>query len=334
MSDVASLRLRKIEPNIAMLRGLQIKINALRPLFIPIKERNYFQFELHADGVVCQSMLDVVAWLENKLVTPDTLAWRDIDPFYLGYVFALKVPKLSISALAPPGYEVKEVRVVAGTEIAGEKIKIPSTAGELLFDAIPSSMLPPVVFAPPWALKVPLTFSLGSSRIKSVRLMSVSYGDLLLIQRIKHRVYIADRLAFSFNLSDEGSIMVDEYDEEDTETEEEINEDIENESEESSDESGAVINDENIPRSITSPDKFELNKINLKMNFLLQQQTMTLDEVSQLQAGSLIKLLPDAEKKIIMMVNNQRYAKGELIQIGDNLAVEVQEVYFGEDKGK
>ncbi len=124
--------------------------------------------------------------------------------------------------------------------------------------------------------------------------------------------------------------MIDEEDEDIAEDDEEIEEnmeDIDNREEDDSsiDNTNALISEE-------SPVKFDRNKINLKISFLLQQQNMTLEEISHLHTGSLVPLLPEAEKKIIVTVNNQRYAKGELIQIGDQLAVEITEIYFEKDK--
>lgn len=326
----APLKLRQMEPNIAYLHELNLKIRNRQPLFIPIKERKYFKFALNSGLLSCESMLDVVTWLENDLVTPDTLAWQDIDPFYLGYLFGLKVPALSIPVLAQKTYQVNEVRIVSGAEIAGEKIKIASPVGELLFDDIPQSMLPVEAFTPPPRLEIRLKFSLGTSRMKSIRLTSISCGDLLLIQRPNPRVYIADKLAFRFNLSEEGNIMVEELEEYNEEDSEEENEE---ETAEAEEDIQAVDNES--PGAVLKPKgRFDRNKINLKMNFLLQRQDMMLEEISNLHEGSLVKLFPDAEKNIIVMINNQRYAKGELIQIGDGLAVEVTEIYLTEDKGK
>lgn len=366
MKERAALKLRQMQPDIARLHGLKAKIDNLQPLFMPVRERNYFKFELReGDNLCCESMLDVVTWLEKGLSEPDTLSLQDIDLFYLGYLFALNVPNLSIPGLAAGPWQVKEVRIVSGAEIAAEKIRIPSPVGELLFDDIPQAMLPTAVFTPPDELKIQVKFILGSSQIKFTRLASVRCGDLLLLQKYHPQVHIADKRAFGFDLSEEG-IMIDnnenqeEYEESNAETSEESGEGYEENNAENSEESGEEYEESSEENTEESSEdiaeetaliqkrgrqnnmeettektsaRFNTNKINLRINFLLQQQDMTLEEISHLHAGSLVTLLPDAEKKIMMTINNQVYAKGELIQVGDNLAVEVTEVYFDKRTG-
>ncbi len=373
MRERAALKLRQLQPDIARLQGLKAKINNVQPLFMPVKERKYFKFALkNGDNAYCESMLDVVTWLERELAEPDTLSLQDIDPFYLGYLFGLNVPSLSIPELAAGTYQVNEIRIVSGAEIAAEKIRISSPVGELLFDDIPQSMLPAAVFTPPQALKIPLKFILGSSQIRGTRLASVRCGDLLLIQQYHPQVHVADKRAFGFNLSEEG-IMIENNEEEyaaDSEEVEEIEqageiegsreedseendeESNEEDSEESSEESNEEDSEENSEEAIETiqeakrqdnmdedtemtkktPGGFNINNLTMKMNFILHQQDMTVQEISHLHAGSLFTLRPDTEKKVMITINNQVYARGELLQVGDNFAVEVTEIYL--NKGK
>ncbi|TCV96668.1 type III secretion protein Q [Biostraticola tofi] len=69
-----------------------------------------------------------------------------------------------------------------------------------------------------------------------------------------------------------------------------------------------------------------LNAIPLQVEFVLQRRFMSIADVTQLIEGSVLDIDRDAEKHIEILINGKLFAKGELVQISDRLAVEMMAV--------
>lgn len=78
----------------------------------------------------------------------------------------------------------------------------------------------------------------------------------------------------------------------------------------------------------TDPDPdFDLGALPVRLEFLLATREIDLATLSQIIAGQLIPLSDDAARHIEVRANGKPVARGELVQLQEQLAVELLEVY-------
>jgi len=71
----------------------------------------------------------------------------------------------------------------------------------------------------------------------------------------------------------------------------------------------------------------ELGALPVRLEFLLAAHEIDLGTLSQIIDGQLIPLAADAARHIEVRANGKRVARGELVQLDDQLGVELLEVY-------
>uniref|UniRef100_A0A3B0M236 Flagellar motor switch protein FliN-like C-terminal domain-containing protein n=1 Tax=Arsenophonus endosymbiont of Trialeurodes vaporariorum TaxID=235567 RepID=A0A3B0M236_9GAMM len=69
------------------------------------------------------------------------------------------------------------------------------------------------------------------------------------------------------------------------------------------------------------------------MDCILQCQTFSLNTIKSWQSGTQLILNSDAHCAIALEINGQPFAKGELIQVGEQLAVELHILLSTEREG-
>jgi type III secretion protein Q len=78
----------------------------------------------------------------------------------------------------------------------------------------------------------------------------------------------------------------------------------------------------------TGPDPdFDLGALPVRLEFLLATREIDLATLSQIIAGQLIPLADDAARHLEVRANGKPVARGELVQLQEQLAVELLEVY-------
>lgn len=70
-----------------------------------------------------------------------------------------------------------------------------------------------------------------------------------------------------------------------------------------------------------------LASIPMQIEFVLQEQTMTVAELGQFYQGQVLPLAAFAEQSIVVRANGVMLAKGELVQLEDSLGVELTTLY-------
>lgn len=75
------------------------------------------------------------------------------------------------------------------------------------------------------------------------------------------------------------------------------------------------------------PHEAELAALPIRLEFLLASHDLDLGTLAQIVAGQLIPLASDAAQQVEVRANGKLLARGELVQLDEQLAVEVHEVY-------
>lgn len=149
-------------------------------------------------------------------------------------------------------------------------------------------------------MPITINFELGRSHIRLALLRQVAEGDVVLINHISSDAVIHSKVVGTYQKI-EGNIMFTQYDEV-------IEKELDIETEHSS--------------ALTARDS-----IPVQLTFILEQRTVTLAEVEDMYKGDVIPYEVKQEKQVIISANGVHIAKGELIWLGENLGVEVTELF-------
>lgn len=77
------------------------------------------------------------------------------------------------------------------------------------------------------------------------------------------------------------------------------------------------------PPSAEDNNICDLAQLKVKVEIVMCAQSLTLKELHELKEHKTLVLPPKSHENIYLMINDHFFAKGELVQIGDNLAVEI-----------
>ncbi|QBC42542.1 FliM/FliN family flagellar motor switch protein [Iodobacter fluviatilis] len=185
----------------------------------------------------------------------------------------------------------------------GEKAQMPVSAmpclttpqGRVWLIDIPAMRKGQDKVNPAWLLTLPLQliFEIGYSKLSQRAKARLGVGDVLLITEETHWVKSCDVRIGRYWQNEDG-IMIEREDQAHLVTPTEI------------------------------PDL--LAELPLRLEFILQQSTVSVAELGDLYLGQLLPLLPDAEKQIEVKANGVLIARGELVQVDGRLGVELLEI--------
>lgn len=168
---------------------------------------------------------------------------------------------------------------------------------------------------------VPLQFELGTSHISTSLLSRLMIGDALLISHAVPRISSQGKTLGRYVWTKEG-IIVDQ-----------LQENHEDELLDADDTSiNAVAEEAGDANVVPKPSNGSLRsvaQVPVRLEFMLDKKLITVGELGQLSAGQLIELTPGVEKHIAVSANGVLLGHGELIQLDDQLAVEIHQLYDG-----
>ena len=147
-----------------------------------------------------------------------------------------------------------------------------------------------------WLADLPLRLHLllGVSHLRQVRL---GQGDVLRITHRTDQCLLADQCIGGFTFTDEGLTMQ------------------------------STLADSNQQVAPAVDADAGLGALPVRLEFLLATHELDLRTLSQIIEGQLIPLAADAARHIEVRANGKRVARGELVQLDDQLGVEVLEIY-------
>ena len=144
-------------------------------------------------------------------------------------------------------------------------------------------------------LAVPLALLLGSVDLPGARLRRLARGDIVLLTRTHVRATHAGRPLFDYLLHEE-SITVNQFEHPDT-----------------------------VSLAPAEADAFtpplDVGSLPLCLQVQLCELPLSVAELSALQPGSVLPLPPRAYQQVALLHGQRRIARGELVQVGDELGV-------------
>ncbi|QPB80921.1 type III secretion protein [Proteus sp. GOKU] len=156
-------------------------------------------------------------------------------------------------------------------------------------------------------------YKFGKSTMSFSLLKTLSLGDIVLIDSVDFSLIIGEKKWMRYQWQEgENAVILDEkLFANETEREESV-EDTE----------------------ITLQKNIELKAIQsipVTLSFLLANKTMLLEQIEELSPGQQITLPDNALRHITLIANGVAIAQGELIKVGERLAVEIQRAYLKQD---
>ncbi|QAV22732.1 FliM/FliN family flagellar motor switch protein [Proteus hauseri] len=148
-------------------------------------------------------------------------------------------------------------------------------------------------------------FNFGYSKISISLLRTLSIGDIFLIDNVSLLLLIGEKKWMSFKWEGEDVVELNKLSD-DLEKEEKTN--IEEVSQE-------------------KKDLKPIGTIPVTVSFLLASKVLLIEQIESLVVGQQISLPENASRHITLAVNGTPIAQGELIQVGERFAVEIQHSY-------
>lgn len=308
-----SLALRSIDPTVQRLSrrahtlsaaGMATTLRTLEP------QRRYLVFEAEWQRQRFSGWLDVHDLLRQQYPDLHGLAWDALDEHY-----ALNLLQQSawpdVLAAPPEGWgAVRSGKIVPGSQQPEPLLCVAGHAAIPAFFADFPEAPPPSGRLPAWlgALPIVMECRLGQSTAPLSLLAEIEEGDLLLVQSAEPVVTIGgvSLCAFSYERK---HIMLDSQ----------INE---------SDGKGLAQPPSGMPAppasAVGEGACFTVGEIPVTLEFLLQEERLTVDELAELHPGAVLPLRDKAVERILIRANGQLLGRGELVQVGERLAVEVK----------
>lgn len=155
-------------------------------------------------------------------------------------------------------------------------------------------------------------FQLGNSKMSVSLLKTLSLGDIVLIDSIDFSLIISEKKWMRYQWHEgENAVVLDE-------------ELLTNEIEKEEDVDTNTATQENI-------DLKSIDTIPITLSFLLASKVLPIEEIEKLAPGQQIILPDNASRHITLVVNGVAIAQGELIKVGERLAVEIQRSHSQQD---
>lgn len=248
-------------------------------------------------------------------VTPSEAGWSgwlqptcwlaQVAPQWAGLASSVRTDQLAAQWLAAteqpltlPLAELKTSRMQVGTPVGGESLpshpllRLMTAEGPLWLEQVPAPRQ--ACLALP-GVRWPLRWVTGESLVRTQTLRQVGPGDVLLIcdQLAEVRCHQV-RLAH-FHTYEEGLMMTLHEEQEYVEQEQ-----------------------------VELPAQ-DLGQLPVRLEFVLHQRMLPLDELQMLAAGGLLHLPAGAEQRVEVRANGALLGRGELVQMEDALGVEIVE---------
>lgn len=158
-------------------------------------------------------------------------------------------------------------------------------------------------------------FQLGNSKISVSLLKTLSLDDIVLIDSINFSLILGEKKWMSYQWQEgENTVVLDE---------ELLTNKVEKE---------ALIED--VDANVAIPENIDLKSIDtipITLSFLLASKILPIEQIEKLAPGQQLILPDNASRHITLAVNGVAIAQGELIKVGERLAVEIQHSHLQQD---
>jgi type III secretion protein Q len=297
------LALRRVHPCLhqrtqAVLRWQQAGHDA--GLGSPDRRDGFLRFSAQGERGQWQGLIDARQWLNLSLPQLAPLLARECALSNIVELFRAVPRPLRLEPNELRYRTLCAVELIESRTLAADLPWLATSQGTLWLTQLPSAAPTPVdLRAQAWLSDVPhrLELSLGTSALSHASRSRLVPGDVLRITREVRQCWLAQRCIGTFTMTNEGLQM----------------------------EPRAAEQHPAIPAA--APPDVELHALPVRLEFVLATREVRLDELANIMAGDLITLEADAVQHIEVRANGKTVARGELVQLDEQLGVELLEVY-------
>ncbi|MDC5886294.1 type III secretion system cytoplasmic ring protein SctQ [Proteus mirabilis] len=291
------LKLRKLEDKRFWSTQTMIALSSQLPCKETNQNERYFQVLLTQGNVqieaflACEEALTVI-WPQSA-----HFPWAIIPQNYLMDVLIQYDLPVTIDGFEGE-FSVTPQGIVQ--KIARTALWVSSSLGALFItDASGLSLASPERCA---AVPIIVDFVLGITRLSISLLNSIAVGDILLIERMVNLLTVGDTVLLKFAEYSRENVMMENIS---------VSDEL-------------FVEESCVEEMSSTKPAFDVKKLNVDVRFILHKRMMSIEELSALQAGSLVSLPENTELNVILEVNGYVFARGELVQVGNRLGVEIQ----------
>lgn len=269
------------------------------------------RFDVRGRGGALQLALAADQWCPAMLPGMAALAWSELVDSHALACWLPDQPLLQIAAEAFHGAQVslREVTPVTALRMGEGVQPCLSTAQGMAW--IEQANCPAGAALAPTtrALRLPVELGIARLQLPLHRLRRLAPGAVLLLDQLQPVARNARRRLYSFDFTLE-TISVntpfDFLDDEDGNAD------------------SAVPAISAAPTSAPVPERgIDIKRLPVTVDVVLCELQHTIGELDGLQPGTVFNLPVDAWKQLQLRVNGQRIARGELVQVGDQLGVQL-----------
>lgn len=276
----------------------------------PCAGERYFHLELIGVTETISALVPVDRWCQFCWPELNSCAWEALNNSSLAGMF---MQKNGDKRFFSEVFRIGNLKLVDGKEVSQSWLTIAEPLlGTVLLDS-PFEHLAtvPAVQKVQQGVTQQADWVLGYSYISARLLQTLALRDVLCIQQLQLYLSIAGRPVARFQKQQEGVFVLEDY--------------IDNVSE--TEDAALMLNE--MPES-SLPDRFDVNKLTVKLTFVLGQSDIPFEELVCLQPGTVYQLGADKDREVKVYANKQLVAEGELIYIGDGeeLGLEVTKLAF------
>ncbi|MDY7578370.1 FliM/FliN family flagellar motor switch protein [Herbaspirillum sp. RTI4] len=263
----------------------------------------YFRFRLTYENSIASCLVDVDQWANVQFPELGGIAWSAMPECELRpLVTALEKPLI----FAHQYFDYRSAVLMDIVDVTANNLATESALvcysheATVYFEELPkinqdfqaSTVLP-------YCLTVPVEFLIGKSVISTQLFKRIAIGDALLIEEKIQVARTSNQHLFTFSLTG-NDITIKEI----------------------------IMRQYNAPSAVLEGESdlntIHLDQLKLVVEIVLARKEYTAAELVTLQKGELITLPADSHQKVDLVVNNKIIASGELVQIDNILAVQVQ----------
>ncbi|MBG2710213.1 FliM/FliN family flagellar motor switch protein [Proteus mirabilis] len=286
-------------------------LSSLYEAQLPITSAYYFQIKgKNALGLFTGFV--AVNQVMDNLYSEKKIDWEQVPEAYLRILFSQKCSQL----LFP--FSKEEMSIAVDNICLGEQKKVSyPVINTLIGDVFICSFEGNYewVLSSKNKISAIAQFQLGNSKMSVSLLKTLSVGDIVLIDSIDFSLIISEKKWMHYQWQEgENTVVLDE---------ELLANEVEKE---------VLIED--IDTNTATQENMDLKSINtipISLSFLLASKVLPIEEIEKLAPGQQIILPDNASRHITLVVNGVAIAQGELIKVGERLAVEIQRSHLQQD---
>lgn len=286
-------------------------LSSLYEAQLPITSAYYFKIK-GKNTLGSFTGLIAVNQVMDNLYSEKKIDWEQVPEAYLRILFSQKCSQL----LFP--FSKEEMSIAVENICLGEQKKasypvINTSIGDVFICSFEGNY--EWVLPSKNKISAIAQFQLGNSKMSVSLLKTLSLGDIVLVDSIDFSLIIGEKKWMRYQWQEgESTVVLDE-------------ELLANEVEEE-----ALIED--IDTNTATQENMDLKSINtipITLSFLLASKVLPIEEIEKLAPGQQIILPDNASRHITLVVNGVAIAQGELIKVGERLAVEIQRSHLQQD---